>query len=254
MATLIVVSPQEALIAPFREHFDAVRASAEPRQHLVQGRLPDAFLVEADGPSTLALVEFLSLNTGRPIVVIGRDAPSSAVSSYLEAGADAVVRDADPVAECVARLKSLTRRSVTSTPSEVCFRFGDVVLYPERRSVLRDGFALHFTRTEFNLLCVLAQNLDTVLSHRQLMSEVWGQEFLSARHYLRVYVRRVREKIEHDPNRPQLLIAFRARGYLLRSVPATEPLQVHGEDGPGHRAHTAPANPRANTYVPSLAG
>lgn len=253
MATILVLADNHAIAEALGEHFDVLSAPTDPGHGLLQGPLPDAYLVAPTGPAPLALVEYLSQHTGRPIVVLAEGASSDLIASYLEGGADAVVRDGDAMGECVARLRSLTRRSAMAKPLESAYRFGDVELYPERRSVLRGGVALHFTRTEFNLLCVLAQHLDTVLSHRQLMSEVWGQEFLSARHYLRVYVRRVREKIEADPNRPQLLMAYRAKGYMLRSTPASEPLHVHPEDDPAHRAHTAGANPRVTTYVSSLA-
>lgn len=252
MATILVLAENDAIAGALAPHFVVERADTEAPQRLLQGRLPDAYLVAPAEPA-LALVEYLSQHTGRPIVVLAAGASSELIAAYLESGADAVVPDGDAVGECVARLRSLTRRGTHAKLLETVYRFGDVELYPERRSVLRGGVALHFTRTEFNLLCVLAQHLDTVLAHRQLMSEVWGQEFLSARHYLRVYVRRVREKIEADPNRPQLLMAYRAKGYMLRSTPASEPLHAHPEEDPAHRVHATASNPRVTTYVSSLA-
>ncbi len=254
MATILVLADNDAIADALGEHFEVIRLSAASEQPLLQGRLPDAFLLVPSHEDVLALVEYLSQHTGRPIVVLAPGASSELLAAYLERGADAVVRDGDAVGECVARLRSLTRRSAVAKPLETAYRFGDVELYPERRSVLRGGVALHFTRTEFNLLCVLAQHLDTVLSHRQLMSEVWGQEFLSARHYLRVYVRRVREKIEVDPNRPQLLMAHRAKGYMLRSSPAAEPLHAYPEADLARRSHGTASNLRVTTYVSSLVG
>ena len=251
MATILVLAENDAIASALADHFEVAHALPDSTQRLLQGQLPDAYLLAPAEPA-LALVEYLSQHTGRPIVVLAEGASSELTAAYLESGADAVVRDGDAVAECVARLRSLTRRSALVKPLETAYRFGDVELYPERRSVLKGGVALHFTRTEFNLLCVLAQHLDSVLSHRQLMSEVWGQEFLSARHYLRVYVRRVREKIEADPNRPQLLMAYRAKGYMLRSMPASEPLHAHPEDEPAHRAHSGGSNSWVTTYVSSL--
>jgi two-component system KDP operon response regulator KdpE len=158
--------------------------------------------------------------------------------------------------ECTARLKALTRRSVSGAPRESSFRFGAIAMYPERRSVVRDGVTLHFTRTEFNLLHSLAQRLDQLTPHRLLMSEVWGQEYLSARHYLRVYVRRVREKIEVDANRPELLIAYRAKGYMLRSNPSVGPVAAHAERDSGHRnpAIRSAASAFGSQPAPSFAG
>ncbi|MCC6236479.1 MAG: response regulator transcription factor [Dehalococcoidia bacterium] len=252
MATILVLAEDDVIARALREHFEVTCLPTDSGPRVLQGRLPDAFVVAPSSADALALVEYLSQHTGRPIVVLAQGASSELIAAYLERGADAVVRDGDAVAECVARLRSLTRRSALAQPSETAYRFGGVELYPERRSVLREGVALHFTRTEFNLLCVLAQHLDTVLSHRQLMSEVWGQEFLSARHYLRVYVRRVREKIEVDPNSPQLLMAYRAKGYMLRSTPASEPLHAYTGDEFAHRTHGIGSNARVTTYVSSL--
>jgi DNA-binding response OmpR family regulator len=252
---LTVVTEHERLAARLRGAFDAVRASAEPWQSLAQGELPEAFLIDADGVECLPLVEFLVRATTRPIVVLARETPAELISAYLESGADAVVGASSSLDECIARLRALTRRSPGESTLETCYRFGRVVLYPERRSVVLDGKALHFTRTEFNLLLTLAQRLDQVTSHRQLMLEVWGQEYLSARHYLRVYVRRVREKIEVDANRPELLIAYRAKGYLLRSAPQPAPPQLHFDVPTRHHGSADVAAGAGGTpYAPSPAG
>ncbi len=257
MTRLTVVSEGDELAAALQGDFEATRASAEPRRLLTHGHLPDAYLVEAAASEHLDLVEYLA-ETARPVVVLGAETGAAVVAAYFEAGADAVVRRTDSLEECTARLKALTRRTALTTSHEACYRFGDVALYPERRSILVGGEARHFTRTEFNLLTALAQRLDQVTTHRHLMQEVWGQEYLSARHYLRVYIRRVREKIEADPNRPELLIAFRAKGYMLRSTAQPAPMQPHPDLEVRHRGATpAPAlassAPRS-PYVPSLAG
>lgn len=255
MTRLTVVTDRDALAASLASAFEVAASPAEPRDSLVRGTLPDAFLVDAEGLEHRSLVEFLTESTGRPTVVLVQEPAPDCVAAYLDSGADAVVRAGESLAECVARVRALTRRAASEPAQETSYRFGDVVLYPDRRSVLLRGNSVHFTRTEFNLLETLAQRLDQVTTHRHLMREVWGQEYLSARHYLRVYVRRVREKIEADANRPQLLISYRAKGYMLRATPQRAPVQAHADETPHHRggarfAGTVGEHP----YVPSLAG
>lgn len=257
MTRLTVVSERDELVRALQGDFEAASASAEPRALLTHGQLPDAYLVEASATERLELVGYLA-QTARPLVVLALETPPGVVAAYFEAGADAVVRRTESLEECTARLKALTRRTALASSHEACYRFGDVTLYPERRSILVGGEPLHFTRTEFNLLTALAQRLDQVTTHRHLMQEVWGQEYLSARHYLRVYIRRVREKIEADPNRPELLIAFRAKGYMLRSTPQPAPMQPHSEPEARHRVPAAgpplTSDARRSPYAPSLAG
>jgi two-component system, OmpR family, KDP operon response regulator KdpE len=221
MTTLAVISDRESLAAEFRSQFDAVCFSLTPSPQFGEGLLPDAFILDVDGADSVELVAHLAHTTQRPIVVMGCEMAPAVVAAYLESGADAVVPFAGRLDECVARLRALTRRGTGDDNSyEPVYRAGDVAVYAESRRVLVKGTPARLTRTEFNLLTALAQRLDEVVPHRSLMSEVWGPEYVSARHYLRVYVRRLREKIEVDPDNPVLLVAQRGKGYMLRTAPA----------------------------------
>jgi two-component system KDP operon response regulator KdpE len=220
MTTLSVLTERLSLAEGLRAQFTATSISHASRAELGAGVLPDAFLLDVEGRECVDLVAHLASTTHRPIVVLGGEFEPSLVSAYLESGADAVVRSSGGLEECVARLRALTRRgNGDDSAAEPVYRSGDVAVYPESRRVLVKGTPARLTRTEFNLLTALAQRLDEVVSHRTLMSEVWGPEYVSARHYLRVYVRRLREKIEANPERPALLVAQRGKGYMLRALP-----------------------------------
>ncbi|MSP21949.1 MAG: response regulator transcription factor [Dehalococcoidia bacterium] len=136
---------------------------------------PDAFLLDVHGGDSVALVAHLASTTHRPIVVLDFEMRPTLVSAYLESGADAVVAATGDLGECVARLRALTRRSSSEDrSSEPAHRAGGVTIYPESRRVLVEGVPVRLTRTEFNLLAALARRLDEVVTHRSLMSEVWG--------------------------------------------------------------------------------
>ena len=86
------------------------------------------------------------------------------------------------------------------------------------RRVLRGGEEVHLTPIEFDLLRVLAQHRGRLVTHRQLLQEVWGPEYSGETHYLRVHVAHIRAKLEVDPSRPQYLITEPGVGYRLRDT------------------------------------
>jgi len=85
-----------------------------------------------------------------------------------------------------------------------------------RHRVLRDGEDVHLTRTEFRLLRELATNRNKVLTHRHLLSAVWGEEYLNDLDYLRAYVRYLRKKLELVPSDPRLITTIQGVGYMLK--------------------------------------
>jgi two-component system KDP operon response regulator KdpE len=93
---------------------------------------------------------------------------------------------------------------------------GRVVVDLADRSVLRDGEQVHLTPIEFEMVRVLAQHHGRLVTHRQLLQEVWGPEYGAETHYLRVHVAHIRAKLEPDPSRPQYLITEPGVGYRLR--------------------------------------
>jgi two-component system KDP operon response regulator KdpE len=85
----------------------------------------------------------------------------------------------------------------------------------EKRRAVRDGTDVHLTPIEFRLLGALAKHLGMVVTHRQLLSEVWGPSHVGETHYLRIYMKQLRDKLEEDPVRPRYLVTETGVGYRL---------------------------------------
>jgi two-component system KDP operon response regulator KdpE len=149
-----------------------------------------------------------------PIVILSvkdRDAEKAAA---LDAGADDFVTKPFGTAELLARLRVALRHSEEHAEPPV-FRSGQLVVDLAERLVTVGGREVSFTATEYNLLRLLARHAGKVLTHRFLLREIWGPNAEKQSHYLRVYVARLREKIETDPARPVLLLTEPGIGYRL---------------------------------------
>jgi two-component system KDP operon response regulator KdpE len=98
---------------------------------------------------------------------------------------------------------------------EPIFRFGDVEVDPRARIVRRTGEEVHLTPIEYRLLSVLMANAGRVLTHRQLLREVWGPSHVEQTHYVRIYMQHLRQKLEANPAQPKHLLTETAVGYRL---------------------------------------
>jgi two-component system KDP operon response regulator KdpE len=132
----------------------------------------------------------------------------------LNAGADEYLIKPVGLNEFVARVKALLRRSQISS-SEVGQGYNDGYLNVDlhRRHVHVDGRKVHLTPTEFKLLAVLMENSGRVVSARDLLEQVWGEEYVDDIYYPRVYVSQVRHKIERDPSNPVYILTEHRVGY-----------------------------------------
>ncbi len=177
--------------------------------------LVDLMLPGADG---FELVRTVRQTSDVPIVIVTARSDSHDVVAGLEAGADDYVRKPFVVQELAARLRAHLRRSretVSGRPrSEVrSVRFGDFELKPEAGSLTRDGESVSLTRTEFRLLCELAENAGLVLSREQLLESVWGYDYFGDGRVVDAHVRRLRTKVEQDPSIPSFILTVRGLGY-----------------------------------------
>jgi two-component system, OmpR family, KDP operon response regulator KdpE len=153
-----------------------------------------------------------------PIIVIsarGREADKVAV---LDAGADDYLTKPFGVAELLARIRVALRHAVqASSPQGVpILEIGPLRLDLARREVKVSGSEVHLTPLEYRLLAFLAQNAGKVLTHRQILKEVWGPPYVSEVQYLRVFMAQLRRKVEADPARPVLLLTEPGVGYRMR--------------------------------------
>lgn len=119
------------------------------------------------------------------------------------------------VGELLARVRAGLRHAVRSASGAGVLRFGVAVVDLDRRIASRGGEDVHLTPLEFRLLAALARNHGMVVTHRQLLTEVWGPTHASDTHYLRIYMKQLREKLEIDPLRPRHLVTETGVGYRL---------------------------------------
>ncbi len=187
---------------------DGIAQAAQRRPDVV---LLDLGLPDLDGVEVLKRLREWSCV---PVVVLSvRDREDDKVAA-LDAGADDYVTKPFASGELLARLRVAQRRAKPG-PEESVFRSGDLDVDLARRIVLRSGKEVKLTATEYALLALLVRHAGRVLTHRQLLTEVWGPNATAQTHYLRVYVAHLREKLETDPAKPELILTESGVGYRL---------------------------------------
>jgi two-component system KDP operon response regulator KdpE len=199
--------------------FQVLQAStAREGETLAGNRRVDLFLVDLGLPDRdgLDLIVRLREWTRRPIIVLSaRDGEAHKVAA-LDAGADDYVTKPFGVAELHARLRVALRHSAQSAMDGASLlRLGSATLDLNTRRVERDGQAVRLTATQWRLLEVLAQHAGSLVTGATLLKEVWGPGHLEQGHYLRIYVRQLRQKLEDDPSRPRHLLTETGIGYRL---------------------------------------
>jgi two-component system, OmpR family, KDP operon response regulator KdpE len=171
----------------------------------------DLGLPDMDGVSVLKRLREWSRV---PIVILSVQDRDAEKAAALDAGADDYVTKPFGSAELLARLRVALRHSEKQSEPPV-FQSGQLVVDLADRRVTVAGKEISFTATEYNLLRLLVRHAGKVLTHRFLLREVWGPNAENQNHYLRVYVARLREKLEADPGRPALLLTEPGIGYRL---------------------------------------
>ena len=150
-----------------------------------------------------------------PILVLSvRSEPGDKIRA-LDVGADDYVSKPFVTGELLARIKALLRRSRASQPSEPVVRVGALVIDYARRKVTRDGEPVVLTRTEFEILSLLARNIDRVATTSWMMEQLWGPPQEGDIFKLRVHVGNLRKKLEPNPSVPQYVVTEPGVGYCL---------------------------------------
>ena len=153
-----------------------------------------------------------------PIIIITAQTDTYDLVAGLEAGADDYITKPVVPKELAARIRALLRRVQLQESTAGCpapTRFGDVELRREQGIVLKAGREVSLTKTEFRLLCEFADHAGAVLSRDQLLERVWGYEYLGDSRLVDAHVRRLRVKIEDQPDDPRLIVTVRGLGYRL---------------------------------------
>lgn len=192
---------------------EGLERSVSERPDLI---LLDLGLPDGDG---IELVRKVREWSPAPIIVLSAREKLADKIQVLDLGADDYLTKPFGVGELLARLRVALRRSArlregAGTP---VFVAGDVRIDLQRRQVSRKGAEVHLTPIEFRILSVLVQSAGQVVTHKHLLDAVWGAEHNDQVHYLRVYMAQLRQKLEADSNRPQLLLTESGIGYRLKS-------------------------------------
>jgi two-component system KDP operon response regulator KdpE len=180
-------------------------------------RPPDAVvldLVLPDGSGVEVCREVRSWSQ-LPILVLSAVGDEHEKVGALDAGADDYVTKPFGTEELMARLRAVLRRG-GEEETEPKVSVGDLEIDVAGRSVRRDGVEVHLTPIEFDLLRVLATHRGKLVTHRQLLHEVWGPGYETETHYLRVHFAHIRSKLEPEPSQPRYLITEPGIGYRLR--------------------------------------
>ena len=151
--------------------------------------------------------------TQTPVVVLSVFDDEAGKVAALDAGADDYVTKPFNTDELLARLRTALRHAARGKAAEPVFTTGDLVVDLAARRVTRAGQTVKLTATEWALLRLFLQHAGKVLTHHHILEAVWGKNHVEHTHYLRVYVTRLREKLEADPGHPQLLQTEASIGY-----------------------------------------
>jgi two-component system KDP operon response regulator KdpE len=150
-----------------------------------------------------------------PVIVLSVLDDEKGKVAALDAGADDYVTKPFNSDELLARLRAALRHSAKDKVDEPVFHAGDLVVDLVNRNVTRKGQVIKLTVTEYALLRLFIQHAGKVLTHRHILQSVWGANHEEHTHYLRVYMTRLREKLEADPANPKLIITESGIGYRL---------------------------------------
>ena len=151
-----------------------------------------------------------------PVLVVSARQDEAQKVALLDGGADDYLVKPFGVGELLARIRvALRHRGTALHPAQTRYEKAGVLIDVERHSVERDGASVHVTPTEFKLLARLVRSAGKVVTHRQLLVEIWGAEFTEHTHYLRIHMGKLRAKLERDPAEPRCLLTESGIGYRL---------------------------------------
>ena len=195
-------------------------ATGKEALKLAATELPDVIVLDlglpdADGIEIIRTVRGWSSTV--PIIVVSARGKEQDKVIALDAGADDYISKPFSVGELLARLRVIFRRLAAFRPDSIdpVFELEGLRVDLLHRDVSVGGESVRLTATEFKLLAVLVKNAGKVMTHQQLLNEVWGPGSMGESHYVRVYVNQLRQKLEPDTTRPKYLLTEPGIGYRL---------------------------------------
>ena len=187
----------------------AQAASLKPALILLDLGLPDRDGVDFIGD--------LRTWSAVPVVVLSARSAEAEKIAALDAGADDYVTKPFGVGELLARVRAALRRRPRAEDENAVFEFGDVRVDHVQRLVERAHEPVHLTPIEYRLLSLMLINAGRVMTHRQLLKEIWGPSHVESSHYLRIYVSNLRQKLEADPAQPRHILTETGVGYRFQA-------------------------------------
>lgn len=190
------------------------------RQGLVEAgtRKPDLIVLDLGLPDRdgIDFIRDFRSWSDLPIIVLSARSGEADKIAALDAGADDYLTKPFGVGELLARVRvALRRREKAGESGSSVVEFGGVQIDLANRTVKRDGQLVHLTPIEYRLLALMIRNAGKVLTHRQILTEVWGPSHVESNHYLRIYMGQLRHKLEENPARPRFFLTDVGVGFRL---------------------------------------
>lgn len=230
---LLVVSPDSRRVAELRHalavdgHDVATTADALEAIRQITTTLPDLVILDeptgtTSGPDLLVAIRRCS---GVPVIILAEHADDSAKVSALDRGADDYLVKPCSEPELRSRVRAVLRRAEMPAPTPKTRVIVDdyLVIDFDRREVVVGGQRIPLRPTEYRLLYHLVNNAGRVLTHETLLTKVWGYEYRTEEHYVRLYVTYLRQKIEPDPRHPRYILNERGTGYRFVDLASVQP-------------------------------
>jgi two-component system KDP operon response regulator KdpE len=194
------------------------------RQGLAEARTrsPDLIILDLGLPDGdgMDFLKELRIWSRVPVIILSARVHEQDKIRALDGGADDYLAKPFSAGELLARVRAASRRQLAPrNDSDSLIEFSDVSIDTSTRTVLKAGAAIHVTPIEYRILALLIANEGRVLTHRQLLGAVWGAPHSQDSHYLRIYMSRLRQKLESDPARPQHILTETGVGYRLVQKP-----------------------------------
>ena len=226
-SNILLVDDEAPLRRPLRHKLEAagyaVREAESGSQAMTEfaRQTPDLVILDfgvRDSSGTEVLRGMRALHAA-PVMVLSEWGEETSKVAALDAGADDYLTKPFGEAELLARLRALLRRVRPAEPARGKYRFGPIELDLAHRRVLRAGKPIKLTATEYSLLRLLVLNRDNVLTHRQILRELWGPQAEGYVHYLRTYMMRLRRKFGEEVNAAGYFQTESSIGYRFVSEP-----------------------------------